>query len=115
MTSHYQGLFIKNEGNRLCEGAHLDDVELHDLAGAGKALWLGDNGFAAAWATDGKPRAILDNVRVKPFEDRSLRDCVHPKPGLTWQGVPIGVLTDDDWQSAYWPEASGIVGRVVRI
>jgi hypothetical protein len=115
MSSYYQCLFVANKPDRACDGIHITDSEFHDLAGAAKALWFGDHGFAEQYALDGKPRVTLNNVFVRPFEDRLLRDCVHPGPGATWNGVPIGVVTDDDWASCSWPVESGIVGRVFRI
>jgi hypothetical protein len=115
MSSGYQGLFVGNKEGRACEGVHITDSEFYDLTGAGKMLWLADEGFAEAYARDGIPRVTLNGVGVCPFEGRSLRDCLHPGPGATWQGVPIGVLTDDGWQTAFWPKESGIVGRVSRI
>jgi hypothetical protein len=115
MSSHYQGLFVGNRPDRACEGVRITDSEFHDLAGAGKMLWLGDAGFAEQYACDGVPRVTLNGVGVRPFERRSLRDCLHPGPGSTWNGVAIGLLTDDDWQTAFWPPESGIIGKVYRI
>jgi hypothetical protein len=115
ISSYYQCFFTKNMPDRDCLGVRMTDCEFHDLSGKAKPVWLGDYGFAELYEEDGIPRCFLDNVRIKPFENRSLRDCVHPGPDDMWNCTPIGVLTDDDWASCYWPLESGIVGRIVRI
>jgi hypothetical protein len=113
-SSTYQGIFLKNgpssdpARSRAIEGARMRNVTLVDLAGKGKLLWLGDHGFIGKG-----PRVFLDGVAIKPYGNRLLRDCVWPKPGLVGPGgEEIGALSDDNWKSCFWPEASGIVGRV---
>lgn len=110
-SSNYQGLFISQDQVPVAS-AFISRTNMRYTAGGMPVtylLWDADNHAAQPLSP-----IYLDQVYAEPRAGQNLSQVCMPTVGyVDAAGQPIGILTDDSWASAYWPNDANIWGRVI--
>lgn len=111
--SNYQGISLFQDQGPVA-GASISRTNLKYNAIAGQPVTyllfpVSGSGSAGPYGP-----IVLDGFYIAPRAGQNISQSVAPEPGwVDNNGNPTGVVTDDNWATAYFPPAANISGKVI--